>query len=81
MFEFMKSETFKVVGSTVLGIGIMAAIKPMCRTDDCKVQKAPPVEEIMKSTYQIGQKCYKFKTNHADCPAKGSIEPFLSGIF
>jgi hypothetical protein len=81
MFKIMKSESFKMIGSAVLGIGIMAAIKPMCRTKDCKIQKAPPLEEIMKSTYQIGQKCYKFKTTPVDCPATGSIEPFLSGIF
>lgn len=76
MFEFLKSEGFKVVGSLILGIGLVAVFKPVCKGTDCIKQKAPSVDEIVKSTYQLGQKCYQFKTQTLVCPEKGVIEPF-----
>jgi hypothetical protein len=76
MFEFLKSETFKSLGSLILGVGLMAILKPMCKGDDCIIQKAPPVDEVVKSTYQIGSKCYQFKTQQIVCPERGAIEPF-----
>ena len=76
MFEFLKSEGFKVVGSLFLGIGLVAVFKPICKGDECIKQKAPSVDEIVKSTYQLGSKCYQFKTQTLICPEKGVIEPF-----
>jgi hypothetical protein len=76
MFEFLKSEGFKVVGSAILGVGLMAVLKPMCRGPSCVVQKAPSVDEVTRSTYQVGSKCYQFKTSVITCPEKGVIEPF-----
>lgn len=76
MFEFLKTETFKMMGSAILGLGLIAAIKPMCKGNDCVIQKAPSVSEVVSSTYQIGSKCYKFNTTQLKCPDRGVIEPF-----
>jgi hypothetical protein len=76
MFVFLKSEGFKVIGSAILGLGLMAVLKPMCKGPNCIVQKAPSVEEVTRSTYQVGSKCYQFKTSQINCPSKGVIEPF-----
>jgi hypothetical protein len=79
MFGFLKTETFKIVGSALLGVGLVAALKPVCKGPDCIEKKAPPVDEVSKSTYQIGSKCFKFKTLQITCPKEGSvIEPFDS---
>ena len=76
MFEFVKSETYSIVFSVILGMGIMAVLKPTCTTDECIIKKAPSQEEVTSATYQIGSKCYNFKTNTVDCPGTGVIEPF-----
>jgi len=76
MFEFLKSESFKSIGSLILGIGLLAVLKPICKGDNCITQKAPSVDEVVKSTYQLGSKCYQFKTQQIICPQKGIIEPF-----
>ncbi len=76
MFEFLKSEKFSVLASFILGLGLMAVLKPACRGTECKILKAPPLEEITHSTYQAGSKCYKFKHEIIDCPKDGVIEPF-----
>jgi hypothetical protein len=54
----------------------MALLKPVCTTNDCRVQKAPPHDEVTKSTYQLGSDCYKFDAKAIKCPDHGVIEPF-----
>jgi len=76
MFLNKKSDMIGIVGSLIIGIGIIAVLKPMCRGSDCVIQKAPSVDEVTKSTYQTGQKCYQFKTTPIKCPNSGVIEPF-----
>ena len=76
MFEFIKTESYSIIFSVVIGIGIVAVLKPGCRDNGCAIKKAPPVDEVAKTTYQIGAKCYQFKAENIECPSKGVIEPF-----
>jgi len=76
MFEFLKTKAFDTVFSFLLGVGCMALLKPVCQGKDCHIQKAPPLDEVKSSTYQIGSKCYQFAVEHAECPDAGVIEPF-----
>lgn len=77
MFEFLKTKSFTYLFSFLLGLGIMALLRPICKGDSCLIQKAPDVQEITSSTYQLGSKCYQFKTEPVDCPVKGgAIEAF-----
>ena len=76
MFDILKSETIKIIGSAILGVGLMAALKPVCTGSNCIIQKAPSVDEVTNSTYQLGSKCFQFKTQQIKCPERGIIEPF-----
>ena len=76
MFEFLKYESFHVGFSFLIGLGLVALVTPICRGKECRIERAPPVDEIKKSTYQIGSKCYKFEMDLIDCPKEGAIEPF-----
>lgn len=76
MFAFLKTDAYDVIFSIVIGIGLVAVFKPGCRDKGCAIKKAPPVDEVTKTTYQIGEKCYKFKVENIECPLKGAIEPF-----
>lgn len=78
MFEVLKTESFKVAFSGLIGIAIVMLFYPACK-DGCRVRKAPPVEEIKNSTYQLADKCYKFEAEAVNCPtngAKQAIESF-----
>jgi hypothetical protein len=77
MFEFLKTKGFNTVFSFILGLGLVALLKPFCHGAACVIQKAPPVEEVSKTTYQLGSKCYQFKSEPVDCPADGVIESFF----
>ncbi len=76
MFGFLKSPTFNYVFSFILGLGLMALLKPACKGEECKILKAPPLEDVKKTTYQLGSACYQFHTEPITCPSKGVIEPF-----
>lgn len=79
MMQMLKSEKYSLAFSFILGVGIMAALKPGCRERDCSTKKPAPVEEVTKSTYQIGEKCYQFGTRDVACPADGTVlESFAS---
>jgi len=73
MFEFLKSKHFHVIGSFIVGLGLAAILRPGCR-GNCTVHKAPAVEEVTKSTYQLGSKCYQFKTEPTACAESGMVE-------
>jgi hypothetical protein len=76
MFEFLKTENFSNVASFLLGLGLMCLLKAECKGSECKILKAPPLDEVNKATYQLGGKCYKFRSSPIDCPAGTIIEPF-----
>ena len=62
IFEFLKTKNFHVVFSFLLGIFIVIVWKPTCKDDECIAHELPNLNEINSSTYQIGTKCYQFKT-------------------
>lgn len=74
--QVLKSETFNVFFSFVLGVASIAILKPVCKGESCILHKAPPFEELSHSTYQLGSKCYKFRGTPLECPASGVIEAF-----
>ena len=76
MLEFIKSKSFHIIGSFIVGFGLVAVLRAGCSSSDCIVQKAPPIDEVKSSTYQIGHKCYQFAAEPVDCPMMGVIEPF-----
>jgi hypothetical protein len=80
MLAFLKTETYSIAFSVIIGIGIVAVFIPACRNNECAVKKAPSVDEVVKTTYHIRDKCYKFKTSNIECPVKGVIEPFEVAI-
>jgi hypothetical protein len=76
MFEFLKTESFSIIFSFVLGLGCMAVLKPVCTGSECRIQKAPPFEEVKQATYQLGEDCFQFHAEPISCPNHGVIEPF-----
>jgi hypothetical protein len=77
MFAVLKTEKFALLFSFVIGFAItIIALVPKCKEDECLLKKAPSPEEMKKSTYRIGSKCYQFRPEVVACPATGAIEAF-----
>ena len=74
MFDFVKSEKYSIVFSLILGVGIVSLFKSVCRDKDCSHKKAVSPEEVINTTYQIGNKCFQFGMMHKECSVEGIIE-------
>jgi hypothetical protein len=81
IWDFLKSKKFNFIFSFILGLGIAAILRPACKGDACITLKAPPINEINTATYQLGSKCYQFRTETVDCPPNGVIEAFQISRF
>lgn len=78
MYEVLKTEKFAVFFSFMVGLAIIGILIPTCKGDSCTIKKAPSVDEMKKSTFRIGSKCYQFKPKTVECPASGTIESFVN---
>ena len=76
MFEVLKTEKFSTVFSFIIGFSFIAFVIPACKGDECYIKKAPSADEMKKTTYRIGKKCYQFRPDVVQCPSKGAIESF-----
>jgi hypothetical protein len=80
MFEFLKTERFSMIASFIVGLGLMSVLKPMCNGPECRILKAPPLDEVNHTTYQLGGKCYQFRSETISCPTGKIIESFEQHI-
>jgi hypothetical protein len=68
MFEFLKSEKFSLFFSFVLGLALVSLFIPTCNGPQCEKHTAPSLEEMKKTTYKLGSKCYQFHSEIVNCP-------------
>ena len=60
--------------SCVIGFGLAALFRPMCRGPDCLVLRGPPLSEIRNAVFQIGSKCQEFSPKAVECPTDPNIK-------
>jgi hypothetical protein len=59
--------------SFLLGVGIAAMFRPICKGPECVLVRGPPIQDIRSSVYQFGTKCVEFKPNAIECPKTGTV--------
>jgi hypothetical protein len=59
--------------SFIIGLGVAAMFRPMCKGPECLIIRGPPIQEIRDAVYQFGSKCVEFKTKPIECPKEGSV--------
>lgn len=64
--------------SLLLGFGLAALFRPLCKGPECVVLRGPPVNKIRGSVYQFGSKCVEFNTKPVECPKQGEIVDTVS---
>ena len=67
------------VMSALIGFGIAAMFRPLCKGPECVILRGPPVTEMRNAVYQFGSKCIEFQTNAVECPKKGG-KPIVEAI-
>jgi len=75
MYDWVK--LFKIPGmgtlvSILLGFGIAAIFRPLCKGPECIIMRGPPVGDIRGAVYQFGARCVEFEAKPIECPTKGN---------
>jgi len=83
MIDFLKIMDRPIVAaviSALIGFGIAAMFRPLCKGPDCLVIRGPPVSELRNTVYQFGSKCVEFNTKAVECPAKDSGKQVVDAV-
>jgi len=67
-WHLMEDPALSTIVSFLIGFGVAAMFRPLCKGSDCIVLHGPPVKDIMDKVYQMGERCVEFTTEVVDCP-------------
>jgi hypothetical protein len=72
-WSYMEVPWFAILVSFLIGFGIAAMFRPMCKGSDCIVIHGPPVKDVIDKVYQMGERCVEFTTEVVTCPKEGEV--------
>lgn len=67
--SIMERPYLSTIMSVLIGFGIAAIFRPLCKGPECVIIRGPPVHDIRGAVYQYGAKCVEFNTRAVKCPA------------
>ena len=67
--EIMKTEAGRVIVSIILGLGLAAMFRDVCKEGRCVVVKGPPAAATRDQIYQVGDECYRYTPRIVKCSA------------
>jgi hypothetical protein len=73
--KFVHSPSGKMLMSIILGIGLATFFRVACKGTQCRVIKAPPIEEIDDQIYKFDDKCYKLEKSSVKCDKNKKTVP------
>lgn len=78
--SFLKVPGLAALISFVIGFGIAAIFRPLCKGPDCLIIRGPPVNDIRGAVYQFGTKCVEFVAKAVECPPKESKKEIVETL-
>jgi hypothetical protein len=79
-WSYMEIPWLAAFVSFMIGFGIAAMFRPLCRGPECIVLHGPPVKDVIDKVYQMGEKCVEFTTEVVPCPAADSNEEVVKTV-
>ena len=73
LLDVMKYDGIATIISFILGVGVSAMFRPLCKGPDCVVMRGPPIQDLRGSVYQFGKRCVEFKPQTVECPKDGTV--------
>jgi hypothetical protein len=71
---YIENKNVAFLLSCVIGFGIAALLRPMCKGPDCVILRGPPVSQVRNAVYQIGSKCHEFEPKVVKCPVDPNVK-------
>lgn len=61
------SKTGRILVSVLLGLGVAALFRTMCKEGKCIIINGPPLNEIEGYYYKMNDTCYKYTPVASEC--------------
>jgi len=71
---WIENKNVAIFLSCVLGFGLAAIFRPICKGPDCVILRGPPIAQVRNAVYQIGAKCHEFVPKVTECPKDPNIK-------
>ncbi len=65
--EVMNNPTGRILVSLILGFGLAAIFRQVCKGDNCVIVKAPDTNDLKKYYYKIDDDCFKYTPVATKC--------------
>jgi hypothetical protein len=65
--DILHSETGGIIISIILGLGLAALFRRVCKGNNCVVIKGPSLAEVNKYYYKIQEDCFKYTPYVVPC--------------
>ena len=73
--RLLNTEIGRTLVSMILGIGLAALFRKVCKDKNCIVFNGPVIGEFENKTYKHGKKCFKYSLEADVCqPAKQIVD-------
>jgi hypothetical protein len=60
--------------SAIFGFALAVLFQRTCKNQNCRIIKAPPMQEVLNTTYESGDgqtaQCYKYTTSVVPCGSR-----------
>lgn len=67
MLALLKTEQGKRIISFVIGLGLAALFRKVCKDGNCVIVQGPPLEEVENKIFKMDSKCYRYKAEVTKC--------------
>jgi hypothetical protein len=70
--DLLETKSGQMIISIILGLGLAAVFRQVCKGPDCIVIQSPDVKELEKYYYKLNEECYKYTPYPSACDVKRS---------
>jgi len=74
--RLLYSEVGKYTISIILGLGLAALFRKVCKDRSCLVFHAPPMNKLSGQIFEFGEDCYTFQEKAVSCDNSKKILRF-----
>ena len=67
--KIVDTSSGSIIVSVIIGLGLAAFFRKVCKDGRCVVIKGPDVQEIRDKVYKIDNECYKYTPVMTECKA------------
>lgn len=65
--QILENKIGQIILSVILGLGLAAVFRKVCKGNNCVVIEGPKVSETSKYFYKIDESCYKYTPYVTHC--------------